>query len=227
MWSQWALRSTAVSKASGCNEIPAELFTFLVDYAIKVLHSLCQEIWKTQQWPQDWKRSILIPFPKKGSIKECANCRAIVLISCASKVMLKILCARLWHYVNQELPFVQTGFRKGRGARDQIASICWIIEKQRNFRKTSLSVSSTTLKLLTVWITTNCGKLLERWEYHATWPVSWETSMWAKKQHLEPGMEQLIGSRLRKEYDRAIRCHPVCLPYVLSTSWDILGWVSY
>ena len=163
----------------------------------------------------------------KHSTEECANHWTVAFISCASKVMLKILCARLWHYVNQELPFVQTGFRKGRGARDQIASIRWIIEKQRNFRKTSLSVSSTTLKPLTVWITTNCGKLWESWEYQATLPVSWETSMWAKKQHLEPGMEQLIGSRLRKEYDRAIRSHPVCLPYELSTSWDILGWVSY
>ena len=122
-------------------------------------------------------------FPRRVVSKNVLTVGQFVLISCASKVMLKILCARLWHYVNQELPFVQTGFRKGRGARDQIASIRWIIEKQRNFRKTSLSVLSTTLKPLTVWIMTNCGKLLERWEYQATLPVSWETSMWAKKQH--------------------------------------------
>ena len=129
------LRSTAVNKASGCNEIPAELFTSLADDAIKVLHSLCQQIWKTQQWPQVWKRSILMLIPKKGSIKECANHWTVVLISCASKVMLKILCARLQHYVNQELPLVQTGFRKGRGTRDQIANIRWIIEKAKEFQK--------------------------------------------------------------------------------------------
>ena len=156
-----ALRSTAVNKASGCNGIPAELFTSVADDAIEVLHSLCQQIWKTQQWPQDWKRSILIPIPKKGGIKECANHWTVVLIFCASKVMLKILCARLQHYVNQELPFVQTGLRKGRGTRDQIANIRWIIEKAKEFQK-NIPVSLTTLKPLTVWIMTNYGKLLER-----------------------------------------------------------------
>ena len=126
---KWALRSTGVNKASGCDEIPAELFRSLKDDAIKVLHSLCEQIWKTQQWPQDWKRSILIPIPKKGSTKECVNHQTIALISCARKVMLKILHARLQHYANQELPDVQAGFQKGRGHRDQIANICWIVEK--------------------------------------------------------------------------------------------------
>ena len=121
---KWALESTVVNKASGCDEIPAGLFKSLKDDAIKVLHSLCQQIWKTQQWPQDWKRSILIPIPKKGSTKECANHRTVALISHASKVMLKILHARLQHYANQELPDVQVGFRKVRGTREQIASIC-------------------------------------------------------------------------------------------------------
>ena len=129
------LLSTAFNKASGCDEIPAQLFKSLKEDAIKVLHSLCQQIWKTQQWPQVWKRSILMLIPKKGSIKECANHWTVVLISCASKVMLKILCARLQHYVNQELPLVQTGFRKGRGTRDQIANIRWIIEKAKEFQK--------------------------------------------------------------------------------------------
>ena len=132
---KWALRSTAVNKASGCNEIPAELFKSLKEDAIKVLHSLCQQIRKTQQWPQDWKRSILIPIPKKDSTKECANHLKITLISHASKVMLKILHSRLQHYANQELPDVQAGFRKGRGTRDQIANIHWIIEKAREFQK--------------------------------------------------------------------------------------------
>ena len=130
---RWALRSTAINKDSGFDEIPAELFKSLKDDAIKVLHSLCQQIWKTQQWPWDWKRSILISIPKKGNTKECANHRTIALISRASKVVLKILRARLQHYANQEVPDVQTGFRKGRGHRDQIANIRWIIDKISEF----------------------------------------------------------------------------------------------
>ena len=106
---------------------------FLKDDAVKVLHSICQQIWKTQQWPQDWKRSIFIPIPKKGNAKEYSNNRTITLISHASKVMLKILQARLQQYMNRELPDVQAGFRKGRGTRDQIANIRWIIEKAREF----------------------------------------------------------------------------------------------
>ena len=102
---------------------------------MKVLHSICQQIWKTPQWPQDWKRSVFIPIPKKGSAKECSNYRTIALISHASKVMLKILQARLQQYLNRELPDVQAGFRKGRGTRDQIANICWIMEKAREFQK--------------------------------------------------------------------------------------------
>ena len=121
---KWTLGSTAVNKANGCDEIPAELFKSLNDDVIKVLHSLCQQIWKTQQRPQDWKRSTLIPIPKKGTTKECANHWTVALISHASKAMLKILHARLQHYVNQELPDVQAGFRKGKGTRDQIANIC-------------------------------------------------------------------------------------------------------
>ena len=125
---KWALRSTAVNKAGGCNGIPVELFRSLKDDAIKVLHSLCQQIWKTQQRPQDWKRSILIPIPMKGSTKECANLWTIALISHASKVMFKILHVRLQHYVNQQLLDVQAGLRKGRGTKVQIANICWIIK---------------------------------------------------------------------------------------------------
>ena len=105
---------------------------------MKVLHSICQQIWKTQKWPQDWKRSVFIPIPKKGNAKECSNYRTIALISHASKVMLKILQARLQQYVNRELPDVQAGFRKGRGTRDQIANICWIIEKAREFQEKHL-----------------------------------------------------------------------------------------
>ena len=125
---------------------------------MKVLHSICQQIWKTQQWPQDWKMSVSIPVPEKGNAKECSNYRTIALISHASKVMLKILQAKLQQYVNRELPDVQTGFRKGRGTRDQIANICWIIEKASS-TKTSTSALLPMLKPLTVWIITKCGKI--------------------------------------------------------------------
>ena len=120
-------------------------FQILKDDADKVLHTICQQIWKTQQWLQDWKRSVFIPIPKKGNTKECSNYHTIVLISHASKVMLKILQDRLQQYVNHEFPDVQAGFRKDRGTRDQIASICWIIKKESS-RKTSTSASLTTLK---------------------------------------------------------------------------------
>ena len=112
-----------MSKASGGNGTPVELFQILEDDAVKVLHSVCQQIWKTQQWPRDWKSPVFIPIPKKGNAKECSNYRTIAHISHASKAMLKILQVRLQQYVNRELPDVQTGFRKGRGTRDQIA-IC-------------------------------------------------------------------------------------------------------
>ena len=135
---------------------------------MKVLHSICQQIWKTQQWPQDWKRPVFIPIPKKGNAKECSNYRTIALISHTSKVMPKMLPARFQQYVNHELPDVQAGFRKGRGTRDQIANTLWIIEKTREFRKTSTSALLTMPKPLTVWITTNCGKFFKIWEYQTT-----------------------------------------------------------
>ena len=124
-----------MNKASGGDGISVELFQILKDDALKVLHSICQQVWKSQQWPQDWKRSDFIPIPKKGNAKECSNYRTIALISHASKVMLKILQARLQQYVNRELSDVQAGFRKGTGIRDQIANIRWIIEKAREFQK--------------------------------------------------------------------------------------------
>ena len=128
---KWALESITMNKASGGDGIPLELFQILKDDAVKVTYSICQQIWKTQQWPQDWKRSVFIPISKKGNAKECSNYRTIALISQASKVMLKIFQARLQQFVNRELPDVQVGFRKGRGTRDQITNIRWIIEKAR------------------------------------------------------------------------------------------------
>ena len=114
-----------MNKASGGDGIPVELFQILKDDAVKVLHSICQQIWKTQQWPQDWKRSVFIPIPKKDNAKECSNCHTTAFIS---KIMLKILQARLQQYLNHELPDVQAGFRKVRGTRDQTANTCWVIE---------------------------------------------------------------------------------------------------
>ena len=135
---KWALESITTNKASGGDVIPVELFQILKDDAVKELHAICQQIWKTQQWPQDWKRSVFIPIPKKGSPKECSNYCTIAFISHASKVMCKILQARLQQYVNRELPDAQAGFRKGKGTRDQIANIRWIIKKAREFQKKHL-----------------------------------------------------------------------------------------
>ena len=161
---KWALGSITTNKASGGDGIPAELFQILKDDAVKVLPSVCQQIWKTQQWPQDWKRSVSFHSnPKESNVKECSNYHTIALISHASKVMLKMLQVRLQQYMNRELPEVQAGFRKGRGTRDQIANTCWIIEKAREFQKNLyLSALLTKPKPLTVWITTNCGKFLKR-----------------------------------------------------------------
>ena len=155
---KWALGSITRNKASGGNGTPIELFQTLKDDAVIVLHSIRQQIWKTQQWPQDWKRSVFIPIPKKGKAKECSNYHTIALNSRASQVMLKILQARLQQYVKHELTDVQSGFRKGRGTRDHIANIHWIIEKAREFPKTSISALLTMPKPLTMWITINCGK---------------------------------------------------------------------
>ena len=132
---KWALGSITTNKASEGDGIPVQLFQIQKGDAAKVLHSICQEICKTQQWPQDWKRSVFIPIPKKGNAKECSNDCTIALISHASKVMLKILQARLQQYMNCELPVVQAGFTKGRGTRDQIATLCQIIQKAREFQK--------------------------------------------------------------------------------------------
>ena len=160
-----------------------------------MLHSIWQQIRKTQQWPQDWKRSVFSSIPKKGNAKECSNYGTIALLSHACKEMIKILQARLQQYVNRELPDVQAGFRKGRGTRDQIANIHWIIEKAREFQKNIYFCFIDCAKALTVWITINCGKFWKRWEYQTTWPASWETCMQVRKQQLELNMEQQTGSK--------------------------------
>ena len=155
---KWVLGSITTNKASRGDGIPIELFQILKDNAVKVLHSICQQIWKTQQWPQDWKRSVFIPTPKKGIAKECSNYCTIALMSHASKVMLKILQARLQQYVNRELPAVQAGLRKGEEPEIKLPASAGSWKKQESSRKTSVSALLTMPKPLTVWITINCGK---------------------------------------------------------------------
>ena len=139
---------------------------------MKVLHSICQQIWKTQQWPQGWKRSVFIPIPKKGNAKECSNYRTIALISHASKVMLKILQARLQQYMNCEIPDIHAGFRKAEEPEMKLPTSAGSSKKQESSRKTSIPALLTMPKPLTVWTTPNCGKFFKRWEYQTTGPAS-------------------------------------------------------
>ena len=165
---KWASEISTTNKASGGDGIPVELFQILKDDAVKVLPSICQQIWKTQEGPQDWKRSDFIRIPNKGNAKECSNYRIIALISHASKVMVKILQARLQQYMNHELPDVQAGFRKGRGTRDQIANICWVIEKAREFQKNIYFCFVDYAKAFDCVDHINCGKFFRRREYQTT-----------------------------------------------------------
>ena len=157
-----------MSKASGNDQIPLELFQILKDDAVKVLHSICQQVWKTQQWPQDWKRSVFIPIPKKGNAKECSNYRTIALISHASKVMLKILQARLQQYVNRDSLMFRLLLEKAEEPEIKLPTSAGSRKKQESSRKTSTSALLTTPKSLTVWITINCGKFFKSWEYQTT-----------------------------------------------------------
>ena len=156
-----------MNKASGGDGIPVEVFQILKDDAVKVLHSICQEIWKTQQGPQDWKRSIFIPIPNKGNAKECSNYCTIALVSHTSKVMLKIFQARLQQYMNHELPDVQAGFRKRRGTRDQITNSCWIIKKAKEFQK-NIFCFIDYAKAFDCVDHNQLWKILQEWEYQTT-----------------------------------------------------------
>ena len=149
--------SITTNKASGGDGIPAELFQILKDDAVKVMHSICQQIWKTQQWSQDWEKSVFISIPNKGNARESSNYHTISLISHTSKVMLKILQARLQQYMNRKLSDVQAGFIKDRGTRDQITNITGSLKKQGSSRKTYTFILLTMQKPLTVWSTANCG----------------------------------------------------------------------
>ena len=166
---KWALESITMNKVSGGDGIPVELFQILKDDAVKVLHSICQQIWKTQQWSQDWKRSVFIPIPKKVNAEECSNYHTIALISHASKVMLKILQARLQQYVNCELPeMFKLDLEKAEEPKIKLSTSVESWKKQESFRKTSTSALLTMPKPLTVWITINCRKFLKRWDYQTT-----------------------------------------------------------
>ena len=196
---KWALGSITRNKVSGGDGIPVELFQILKDDAVKVLHPIYHKIWKTQQWPQDWKRSVFIAIPKKGNAKECSNYHTIALISHASKVVLKILQVRLQQYVNCELPDVQAGFRKGRGTRDQIANIRWIIKKAREFQKNIYFCFINYAK------TFDCVNHSKLWKIlkeigtpdHHSRPASWETYMqvrkWTWKNRLVPNRKRSMS----------------------------------
>ena len=161
---KWALGDTTMNKASGGDGIPAEPYQILKDDAVKVLYSMCQQIWTTQQWPQDWERSVFIPIPKKGNAKEYSNDCTVALVSHASKVMLKILQARLQQYMNCELPDVQAGFEKAEEPEIKLPTSAGSWKKQESSRETSISALLTMPKPLTVWITIN----FKRWEYQTT-----------------------------------------------------------
>ena len=220
---KWALESITTSKASGGDGIPVELFQILKEDAVKVLHSIYQQIWKTQQWPQDWKRSVFIPIPKKASAKDCSSYCPVVFILHHSKVMLKILQTRLQQYVNQELPDVQAGFRKGRGTRDQIDNNWWIIQKAKKFQKNFCFMNYT--KAFDCVDHTK-RKILKEMEISNNFTCLLRNLVFGSKSKLEPYMEQWTGSKLGKEYNKAVY-HPAYLIYMQSTSCKMPNWMNH
>ena len=184
-----------MNKASGGDGIPVELFQILKDDAVKVLHSICQQICKAQQCPQDWKTSVFIPIPKKGNAKECSNYHTITLISHASKVMLKILQPGFSNVWTVNFQMFKLVLEKAEEPEIKLPTSTGSLKKQESSKKTAISALLTKPKPLTVWTTINCGKFWKRWEYQTTWPASWETCMHVRKQHLELDMEQQTGSK--------------------------------
>ena len=214
-----------MNKASGGDRILVELFQILKDDAVKVLYSICQQIWKTLLWPQDWKRSAFIPIPKKDSAKECSNYCTIALISHASKVMLKILQPRFCQYVNRELPDVQARFRKAGEPEIKVSTSTGSSKKQESFRKTSISALLTTPKPLTVWITTNCKILKEM-------GIPDHLTCLLRNLYAHQGATVRTGHgttdwfQIAKEYIKAVYCHTAYLTYMQSTSCETLGWIN-
>ena len=207
-----------MNKANGGDGIPVELFQILKDDAVKVVHVICQQIWKTQQWPQDWKRSVFVPIPEKGNAKEYSNYCTTALISHTSKVMLKILPVMLPQFVKHELPNVQARFRKGRGTRDQMANIHWTIEKAREFQKHIY------------FCFTDYAKAFDYVDHNELWKIIQEMGLSdhltcllrnlyaGQETTVRTDMEQQTGSKLGKEYLKAVYRHPACLTYMQSTS---------
>ena len=187
-----------------------------------MLHSICQQIWKTQQWPQDWKRSVFIPIPKKGNAKECSNYLTVALISHDSEVKLKVLQARFQQYINRELPDGQAGFRKARNQRSKCQHP---LDHQKSKRIPEKQLFLLYWLCQSLWLCASqqTGKFLERWEYQTTWPATWEICMQVKKQQLELNMEQQTDSKSVK----AVYCHPAYLTSMQSTSWEMLGWMKH
>ena len=189
--------------------IPAELFQILKDEAVKVLHSIWQQIWKTRQWPQDWESSVFIPIPKKCNAKECSNYLTIALISNAKKVIFKILQAKLQQYVNCEFPDVQAGFRKGRGTRDQIANICWLIKKERELKKNIYSYFIDYAKAFDCVDHNKLCKILQE--------MGIQDDLTRLQKNLYAGQEATVRTR-HGTTDMAVYCHPAYLTYMQSTS---------
>ena len=204
-----------MNKASGGDGIPVQLFQILKYDAVKVLQSIFQQVWKTQQWPQDWKRSVFIPIRKKGNAKECSNYQTTALISHASKEMLKFLQARLQQYMNRELPDAQAGYRKDRGTRGQIANICWIIKKAREFQKNIYFCFIDYDKAFDCVDHNKLWKILNEMgiQDHLTCLLR---NLYAGQEATELDMEQQTGSKQEKEYIKAAYCHPAYLTYIQS-----------
>ena len=176
-------------------------------YCLIAMHSICQQIWKTQKWPQDWKWSVFVPIPKKGNAKECsttAQLHSFHMLAINSK----------W---TEKFQMFKLDLEKAEEPEVKLPTSVGSLKKQENFRKTSTSASLTMLKPLTMWLTTNCGKFFKRWEYQTTWHATWEICMQVKKQQVEPDMKQWTDSKLGKEYIKAVYCHPAYLPYMQCT----------
>ena len=220
---KWALGSITTNKAREGDGIPVELFQILKDDAVKVQHSICQQICKIQHWPQDWKRSVFIPIPKKGNAKECSNYHTIALISHTSKLMLKILQGRLQWYMNHELPDVQARFRKGRATRDQIANIHWIIKIAREFQKNIYFCFINRTKAFDCVDHNRLWKLLQEMGIPDHLTCLLRNLYAGQEATVRTGqMEQQTGSKLGKEYVKSVYCHPAYLTYMQSTSRETL-----
>ena len=215
---KWASGSIITNKASGGDRIPAVLFQILKDDALKVLYSICQQIWKTQQWPQDWKRSVFIPIPKKGNAKECSNYHTIAFISHTRKVMLEILQVRLQQYVNQELPDVQAGFRNGRGTRDHITNICWIIKKVRELQENINFCFIDYAKAFDCVDHNKLWKILKEMGISDHLTCLLRNLYAGQVETVRTGHGTIDWFQIGKEYVKAVYCHPAYLTYMQNAS---------